>query len=647
MILLEEGLAAAGHASSASAALALFVAVAQAGLDVLEPEPREPVLLNYTAVALYELWSIEGARALFAAAGRLDPDLAHVRRNLAECKRRARELSRGRARRPMHAALPALAARAKRVAAQAQPAQGLKLSLCMIVRDEEEMLPRCLAAAAPAVDEIVIVDTGSTDRTIEIARSFGARVIEREWTGSFSEARNVSFEAATGDWIIYLDADEVLVADDVERLRALTGHVWREAFYLVETSFTGQSGDGMAVTHNAMRVFRNRPSYRFEGRLHEQIAHQLPTCAPGRLERTQIRVEHYGYLGAVRDAKEKSRRNIELLRAQAAEGPADAFLHFNLGTEYLAAGRPGLRADRARARLEADPGGGRGVPRLHALAARAPGRRAAHVRARRRTRSRSPTRASSCSPASPTWCSRRDWPRSRSAARTRRSRPGSAASRWATAPPCTAPPSAGARSCHASCWPRCTPSAASSIRSATLLEWCIREHPEFIGVVAPYATVLLRTGSRPRRSSAEIERRAAPGDGRRPLHARLRAVRGRRDGRRPSASTARCWPAGRTTRRPGRSWPRRCCTSSATPRPPAEAAADRRGRGVRGAGLPHGAVGADRRRRSRRPLAAWLTEATEAGLSASERAVFLGWLELAERAAPRRPSRWPRSRCLA
>ncbi len=81
----------------------------------------------------------------------------------------------------------------------------------MIVRDEEEMLPRCLAAVADAVDEIIIVDTGSVDRTIEIARSFGAQVIEREWTGSFSDARNASFDAATGDWILYLDADEVLV----------------------------------------------------------------------------------------------------------------------------------------------------------------------------------------------------------------------------------------------------------------------------------------------------------------------------------------------------------------------------------------------------------------------------------------------------
>jgi glycosyltransferase involved in cell wall biosynthesis len=208
----------------------------------------------------------------------------------------------------------------------------------MIVKDEEEMLPRCLAAAKPAVDEIVIVDTGSQDRTIEIARAHGATVIESEWTGSFADARNVSFEAATGDWIIYLDADEVLVADDIKRLKALTTRTWREAFYLVLTSYTGELEDGGAITNNALRIFRNRPHYRFEGRLHEQIAQHLPTYAAGRIEQTSVRADHYGYLGAVRDAKEKSRRNLELLKAQQAENPSDAFLHFNLGTEYLVIG---------------------------------------------------------------------------------------------------------------------------------------------------------------------------------------------------------------------------------------------------------------------------------------------------------------------
>jgi tetratricopeptide (TPR) repeat protein len=163
-------------------------------------------------------------------------------------------------------------------------------------------------------------------------------VIEFEWTGSFADARNVSLEAATGDWLMYLDADEVLVPEDAPRLRELTGHTWREAFYLVETNFTGDLEDGMAVTHNAMRVWRNRPEYRFKGRVHEQFAYALPGYLPERFESTTVRVEHYGYLGAVRDAKEKSRRNLELLEKQAADGVDTPFHAFNMGSEYAAAG---------------------------------------------------------------------------------------------------------------------------------------------------------------------------------------------------------------------------------------------------------------------------------------------------------------------
>ncbi len=333
--LLEQGLAAAGHAPAAHSAN-IFLAVAKSALKILEEEPREPLLLNYAGVALYELWSLDAAQTLFKAALRLDPALPHVRANLNEIGRRRRAA--GRNHPAARGALPGLNTRAKRVAAQAKPATGLKLSLCMIVRDEEEMLPRCLAAVAPAVDEIIVVDTGSRDRTIEIAKSFGARVIEREWTGSFSDARNVSFDAATGDWIIYLDADEVLVSDDVERLREITGRTWREAFFLNEMNFTGEEGDGTAVTFNALRVFRNRPEYRFEGRLHEQIAQNLPAYLPERLEQTSVRIDHYGYLASVRDVKQKSRRNIELLLRQQAETEPSAFMHFNLGSEYAAVG---------------------------------------------------------------------------------------------------------------------------------------------------------------------------------------------------------------------------------------------------------------------------------------------------------------------
>jgi tetratricopeptide (TPR) repeat protein len=334
--LLTAGLQATATAGEGPA-VRVFVAVADAALSLLEQDPAEPVMLNLAGVACYELWSLDAAQALFRAARRLDPELPDVERNLQEVARRRRA---GRRTRPLHAAVPGLARRAASVATRAKPATGLTLSLCMIVRDEEQMLPRCLAAAAPAVDEIIVVDTGSTDATVEIAKSFGARVIEQPWTGSFSEARNVSFDAATGDWIMYLDADEVLVEEDVAKLRAVTSRTWREAFYLVETSYTGELGDGSAIVNNALRVFRNRPEYRFTDRLHEQIAHTLPTHLPGRLEQTAVRVQHYGYLGSIRDAKEKSKRNVELLRRQAAEAPPSPFLHFNLGSEYAAAGEP-------------------------------------------------------------------------------------------------------------------------------------------------------------------------------------------------------------------------------------------------------------------------------------------------------------------
>jgi tetratricopeptide (TPR) repeat protein len=317
-----------------------FLAIAAGAVELLDRQPSEPKLLNYAGVAFYELWSLEAARALFKAAKRLDPRSEQVDGNLAALARRRRQLRGAGRSAPQEPALAKLASRALDIAGRARPATGMRLSLCMIVRDEQEMLPRCLASVADAVDEIVIVDTGSTDATVEIARSFGARVLLHEWTGSFAQARNVSFDAAKGDWLLYLDADEVLVREDAPLLRSLTGRTWREAFYLSETNYTGDLEDGTAVTHNALRLFRNRPQYRFEGRLHEQIAHCLPGYLPERVEASGVRIEHYGYLGAVRDSREKSSRNIELLRLQQAESPPTPFLHYNLGSEYAAAGEP-------------------------------------------------------------------------------------------------------------------------------------------------------------------------------------------------------------------------------------------------------------------------------------------------------------------
>ncbi|HEX5851878.1 MAG TPA: glycosyltransferase, partial [Solirubrobacteraceae bacterium] len=338
--MVEIGLDAACDALSARLP-GLLAAVADAALALLERAPAEPLLLRHAGVALHGLNSLDAAHAMLAAARRLDPRLTGLEDDLAAVG--TQRASIGAVREESSGAAPStpsndLAARAVAVAGRAQPVEGLRLSVCMIVRDEEEMLPRCLAAVADAVEEIVVVDTGSSDATVEIARSFGARVLTRPWSGSFAEARNASFDAASGDWLLFLDADEVLVSDDVALLRSLVGRTWREAFSLTEINHTGELRDGTAVTHEALRVVRNRPEYRFQGRVHEQIAPRLPGYLPERFEASGVRIEHYGYLAAVRQSRGKSERNIELLRMEQAEGRSTPFLHYNLGSEYAAGG---------------------------------------------------------------------------------------------------------------------------------------------------------------------------------------------------------------------------------------------------------------------------------------------------------------------
>jgi tetratricopeptide (TPR) repeat protein len=323
--------------SAAQTAARLLVAAGRL-VRVLEEEPREPVLLNEAGVAFYELGALDAAQALFVAAERLDPVLPDIARNIGEIRRRRKS---GVTRLPLPQdvahGLRTLTPRAEAIARAARPAKGQTVSLCMIVKDEEAMLPRCLDAVREWVDEMIVVDTGSTDRTVEIAEERGARVLHHEWQNDFSAARNVSFDAATCDWILYLDADEVLLDGDGPRLRELLTHTWREAIFLIETNHTGDLEDGTATTHDAMRLVRRRPNRRFSGRLHEQLQ-DIPAYLPERREISTVRIEHFGYLGEVREQKDKSTRNREILDRQFADGDASPFMHFNLGMEHVAAG---------------------------------------------------------------------------------------------------------------------------------------------------------------------------------------------------------------------------------------------------------------------------------------------------------------------
>jgi tetratricopeptide (TPR) repeat protein len=208
----------------------------------------------------------------------------------------------------------------------------MTLTLCMIVRDEEAQLDRCLDSVRGVADEIVVVDTGSQDRTVEIARAHGARIVEFPWTDHFADARNAGLEVATGDWIFYLDADEALVAGDGAKLRAFVARRDVEGGTVLRLNRLAE-GERPVTTNRTLRVFRNRPEHRFAGRIHEGVSEAVPQ---DRVADTGARIDHYGFDLRTRATRDKSRRNLDLLLREAAEEPESAFTQSNLAAEYAA-----------------------------------------------------------------------------------------------------------------------------------------------------------------------------------------------------------------------------------------------------------------------------------------------------------------------
>ncbi len=215
-----------------------------------------------------------------------------------------------------------------------------RLSLCLIARDEAEDLPRCLKSVQGVVDEIILADTGSRDATVEIARSFGAKAVSVPWTGSFSEARNASIDAATGDWILALDPDEELSPGDRDRLRPLLEKPGVDAYVFLVVSYVGATADKDTEITCSIRLWRNRPEYRYSGSIHEQWAEQLfGTPSEPRIMATGLSVLHYGYLDSRISAKDKKARNLSILQDEVRKRPRDNYLRYNLGIEHFRAGR--------------------------------------------------------------------------------------------------------------------------------------------------------------------------------------------------------------------------------------------------------------------------------------------------------------------
>ncbi|MCL1470529.1 glycosyltransferase family 2 protein [Argonema antarcticum] len=206
------------------------------------------------------------------------------------------------------------------------------LSLCMIVKNEKENLPRCLASAKPYVDEMIVVDTGSQDGTPEIALSYGAKVSYFEWCDDFSAARNYSISLASGDWILLLDADEELVVETENFKQQLADNKELLGYALVREDLNVTNIIG--GFHG--RLFRNLPNLRYVNRFHEQLKYQDKNLVYGKLE--GIKIIHYGNFEEEKVIKKAANRDIPILEDMRKKEDLSLWLLDCLARKYTRIG---------------------------------------------------------------------------------------------------------------------------------------------------------------------------------------------------------------------------------------------------------------------------------------------------------------------
>ncbi|SFX69304.1 Glycosyl transferase family 2 [Thermoactinomyces sp. DSM 45891] len=190
-----------------------------------------------------------------------------------------------------------------------------EISLCMIVKNEEKNLENCLSSVKDLVDEIVIVDTGSTDRTKEIARKWTDRVYDFEWINDFSAARNASFQYATKDYIFWLDADDVLESKEIEKFKHLKQTLSAKEIDVVYMKYFLPS-DKIESHTTRIRMIKRGLSAQWEGIVHEDIS----VHGEHRYVLSDVIVTHTKDLNTRSEDRRPSRRNLEIYELHIARG---------------------------------------------------------------------------------------------------------------------------------------------------------------------------------------------------------------------------------------------------------------------------------------------------------------------------------------
>ncbi len=211
-----------------------------------------------------------------------------------------------------------------------------KISQCMIVKNEEKNIKRALSWGKGVVSEQIVVDTGSTDRTLEIARQMGATVYHFDWIDDFAAAKNFAISKAKYGWIAFLDADEYFNEEDAKKVLYYVGQL-RDSYDSIITAWVQLDDQDQVMTVNSqMRVFRNTPYLRYQGRVHEYL-----TMTDGSENRCvdavqELSVFHTGYTREEDKRKKASGRNLRLIQAELRDRPDDWRMWSYLGNEYSA-----------------------------------------------------------------------------------------------------------------------------------------------------------------------------------------------------------------------------------------------------------------------------------------------------------------------
>lgn len=215
-----------------------------------------------------------------------------------------------------------------------------KLTLCMIVKNEENSLGQCLGSVKEVVDETIVLDTGSTDKTVEIAQKLGAKVYYFEWCDDFSAARNEALKYVTGDWVLVLDADEVLNPKIVPQMR----HLIKSENNLVINLIRQEVGATQSPYSLVSRLFRNHSAIKFTRPYHSIIDDSIIDLLKKEkqwkiVDLSEIAVFHYGYQPKIISSLDKANRAKKAMESFRAKNPNDPYVCSKLGALYLQIGQ--------------------------------------------------------------------------------------------------------------------------------------------------------------------------------------------------------------------------------------------------------------------------------------------------------------------